>query len=51
MKIYRNGYVPDYERYFFFLHGRCIELLITYIMTRAVVQCFQNKEDVYAWQW
>lgn len=26
MKIYRNGYVPDYERYLFFLNGRCIEL-------------------------
>lgn len=26
MKIYRNGYVPTYERYFFFLHSRCIEL-------------------------
>ena len=26
MKIYRNGYVPDYERYFFFLNGKCVEL-------------------------
>lgn len=26
MKIYRNGYVPSYKRYFFFLHGRSIEL-------------------------
>ncbi len=26
MKIYRNGYVPSYKRYFFFLNGRCIEL-------------------------
>lgn len=26
MKIYRNGYVPDYKRYLFFLNGRCIEL-------------------------
>lgn len=26
MKIYRNGYVPGYKRYLFFLHGRCIEL-------------------------
>jgi len=26
MKIYRNGYVPGYKRYLFFLNDRCIEL-------------------------
>lgn len=26
MKIYRNDYVPSYERYFFYLHSKCIEV-------------------------